>query len=152
MWMPSTKGCPMCIHDKLGLLTHTQSITQYLRQQYTHVTVECLKVWVDVDQVLHRDIQIHANGKIQWCARTDIPPQTQQELKKHFDWQGDKPLGDFLFTSPHVLRKKIQLKYENQFPVWVRRLMPYEIGGFVRTSIWVLNSAHSFTITEYFSI
>lgn len=150
--MPSDlHGCPMCIRDKLELLMHTQSITQYLRQRYQNVTIECLKVWIDDEYVLHRDIQISVNGHIQWCARTDIPYLTQQQLKQHFDWKGDKPLGDFLFSSPNVMRKTIQLTFNYHFPNWVIDMMKHQECGFMRISNWLLEDNYPFTITEYFA-
>jgi chorismate-pyruvate lyase len=145
-------GCPMCIRDGLALLTHPQSITQYLRQRKNDVTVECFRVLVDAEGTRYRDIQICANGRIQWCARTLIPSNTYAQLKKYFDWNGDRPLGDFIFTSTNVYRSTIHLTFMNKFPDWVRERIPQQQGGFVRHSTWILDKDFPLTISEYFAL
>ncbi len=153
MWKDNDlMGCAMSTRDGLGLLTHTQSITEYLRQRANDVTVECLRVLKDGDGTRYRDIQICANGRIQWCARTLIPSYTYVQLKKYFDWNGNRPLGDFLFTSNNVYRSTIHLTYMNKFPDWVRELIPHQQGGFVRHSTWVLDINLPLTIQEYFAL
>jgi chorismate lyase len=151
-WTDDLKGCPMCIQKGLGLLTYPKSITQFLRQRSNDVTVECLRVFKDNEGTRYRDIQICANQRIQWCARTIIPATTYMNLKKYFNWYGDRPLGDFLFTSKNVYRSTINLTYVNQFPDWVKERIPYQPGGFVRHSTWILDNAYPLIISEYFSI
>ena len=121
-----------------------QSLTQKLKKRYTDFRVEVRKQEEssiynhEISQIgneenfIVREVFLYGDNQPVVFARSVIPKNTKTDLIMKI---GNKPLGEILFTDPNILRKPIEITFQNN--IWGRR------------SVFVMNDSR-ILVSEFF--
>jgi len=121
-----------------------QSLTQKLKKRYPDFRVEVHKQEEasiynhEISQIgneenfIVREVSLYGDNQPVVFARSVIPKNTKTDLIMKI---GNKPLGEILFTDPNILRKPIEITFQNN--IWGRR------------SVFVMNDSR-ILVSEFF--
>jgi len=99
-----------------------QSLTQKLKKRYPDFRVEVHKQEEasiynhEISQIgneenfIVREVSLYGDNQPVVFARSVIPKNTKTDLIMKI---GNKPLGEILFTDPNILRKPIEITFQN---------------------------------------
>lgn len=60
-------------------------------------------------RIFHREVVLHCGERPMVYARTVIPTRTLRGRLSHLANLGEKPLGEVLFTDPHIQRRDLEI-------------------------------------------